>query len=640
MKLIWKTSFITLCSLIAGFNLSALAETENSLNSPGFYPQNSLDLALISPNFETNRVITQPILANTPVESQPTPENNHSSQTEETPSQETVDECLQPLDTPPAAIATDQPSLEDNTVKEKRQENTDNSADSLNAEIESETEQQPSKNPEEEQISVSFVPNPTPEEIVLYQQMAQADRYYRCGQSLVAQQMYRELKKPFEAEIKYQRELIPEAIYEPQYLQPGGAVYWRLYQEALDQKHLESKMIAPLKLLTEQHPEFIPGHIEYAKVLREYGKEKEALEALEYGVTLYPNQAPLVMAKIEADQAEKRWLDASLTARRFALFNPDHFRAQEFTQLADENLQRYKNNLRSKLTWNAVGNAVLGGLGYAFMGNILGPLSAIETTAILIQGEEAIGESSAKYFQKRLKLVEDEEVVSYVREMGEKIAGVAGRSEFDYEFFVIMDENLNAFALPGGKIFINAGAILKTNSEAELAGLIAHELSHTVLSHSFQLMTSGNLLANVTQFVPYLGSSAGDLIVLNYSRDMEREADIFGTRLLAASGYAADGVRNLMIILEKEDNASPPAWLSTHPDTSDRVKYVEKMIVQERLNRYTYEGVERHWKIRNRVGQLLDEYRKEKEEKEENKGKDPDPNQEPETNTPLNQELF
>ncbi|WP_013323708.1 M48 family metallopeptidase [Gloeothece verrucosa] len=619
MKLIRKTSLIILWSIIGELSpLLVLAQTPKPIDSVNLGERSWIAQ-------KTTETTSTPSSSQTPENHQP---NKPSTPADNTT---TVNECWQPNETlpQPQPVAQIEESSPPQTVKE----NSDSSAASQEIDSQQSAEEE-AKQSQEKEKPVSFIPKPTSEEIALYQQLAQADRYYRCGQSTVAEKLYREAKKPFEAEIKYQRELIPQAIYDPQYLQPGGAVYWRLYQEALKEKRLQSKIIAPLKLLTEQHPEFIPAHLEYAKILKEYGQKEQAQEVLENAITLYPNEAPLVKAKVEADMAAKKWLDASLTARRFALFNPDNYLAAEFLQLANENLQRYKNDLRSKLTLGAVGNAVLGGIGYAFFGNIGGPISAIETVTLLIQGEKAIGESSAKHFQKRLTLIEDEEVLSYVREIGKKLAAVAGRNEFNYEFYVVMDDNLNAFALPGGKVFINAGAILKTNSEAELAGLMAHELSHAVLSHSFQIMTGGNLLANATQFVPYLGSSAGDLITLNYSRDMEREADIFGTRLLAASGYAADGVRNLMVVLEKEDDPSPPAWLSTHPDTSDRVKYVEKMLVQERLNRYAYEGVERHWKIRNRVGELLDKYRQEKEEKEGKKSKKP-----PET-TPKTQQII
>lgn len=72
---------------------------------------------------------------------------------------------------------------------------------------------------------------------------------------------------------------------------------------------------------------------------------------------------------------------------------------------------------------------------------------------------------------------------------------------------------------------------------------------------------------------------------------------MFGTRLLAATGYAADGVWNLMRIMNLEQINRPPAWLSSHPDTSDRIKYLEEIIVQNNFNRYAYEGVEKYHKI-------------------------------------------
>jgi beta-barrel assembly-enhancing protease len=241
---------------------------------------------------------------------------------------------------------------------------------------------------------------------------------------------------------------------------------------------------------------------------------------------------------------------------------------------------------------------------------------------MLLQGEASLGDRFAKKAQKQLPMLADEEVNNYVKKIGHKIAAVAGRDEFEYEFFVIMDENLNAFALPGGKVFVNLGAIMNTDSEAELAGLLAHEVAHSVLSHGFQLVTRGNLTSNVAQYIPYVGSTASSLIVMNYSRDMERQADVFGTRILVAADYSADGVRNLMAKLgkinaEDEENPEPPAWLSTHPNTNQRVSYIEELIVSNNLNRYAYEGVMEHQKMKHKANKLWQKYQAEQEKKEE-----------------------
>ena len=183
-----------------------------------------------------------------------------------------------------------------------------------------------------------------------------------------------------------------------------------------------------------------------------------------------------------------------------------------------------------------------------------------------------------------------------------------------------MDDQLNAFALPGGKVFVNAGAIMNMDSEAELAGLLAHEIAHAALSHGFQLVAKGNLTANVVQYIPYIGSAAANLIVLNYSRDMERQADVYGTKMLVGAGYAADGVRNLMVqldeIAKEDDHPLPPAWLSTHPETKTRIRSLENLIVSHNLDRYAYEGVSRHSKIKKKVNKLWKEYQKTDEYKE------------------------
>ena len=461
---------------------------------------------------------------------------------------------------------------------------------------------------------------PTPEEIARYQKFAEADRLYLAGDKIAAAKIYRQLKKPWNVDkAKTTEENKPKAIYDPNQLSPAGKVYWRIHQEGLEQQ-LESKIFTPIELLVKKYPEFIPGHLSYASALENYERPEEALAVLEQAVGIYPNEPQLLKAKIAADIADKRWLEASVTARQFALLNSNHAQSQEFSQLADNYLDEYKSHLRSQLTLNAVGNVITGAVGFALTGNLFGPISAIETTMMLIRGESAIGNSVAKKVQKRIPMVKDEEVLEYVRDVGKKVTAVAGRDDFEYQFYVIMDDQLNAFALPGGKVFVNAGAIMNMDSEAELAGLLAHEVSHAALSHGFQLVAKGNLTANIAQYIPYVGSAAGNLIVLNYSRDMERQADVYGTEMLVSAGYAADGVRNLMVqldeIAEEDDRPIPPAWLSTHPETKERISYLEELIVDNNLDRYAYEGVSRHQQMKDKVEKLWKDYQKTDEYKE------------------------
>ncbi|NJL38914.1 MAG: M48 family metalloprotease [Leptolyngbyaceae cyanobacterium RM2_2_4] len=433
------------------------------------------------------------------------------------------------------------------------------------------------------------------------QLLIEADRLYLQGQYEQAEFLYRKAKEPFVAEAVQER---PAAMSDPMQLPPAGQVYWR-EANAGREAELYTRLMVPLELLVEEYPEFIPGHLLYAEVLAEQDKPEDSLAVLERATTLYPNEPELIQARVEALAENERWLEASIAARQFALLNPDRPDVAEFEALADQHLEEFQDRTRSRLRGNAIANFVTGAASFVLTGNLFGPLSAVETTVLMLRGESAVGESIANQAIRQLELVEDEAVVAYVNELGQRLAEVSGRDDFEYEFYVIEDETLNAFALPGGKIFINAGAILEANSEAELAGLLAHELSHAVLSHGFQLVTSGNLTANLLQFIPY-GGYAANLAVLSYSRDMERQADALGTRILATSGYAADGLRNLMITLEESEAESLPfAWLSTHPDTDERIDNIETQIELNGYNRYTYEGVERHQAMQRRVEQLL-----------------------------------
>jgi predicted Zn-dependent protease len=445
-------------------------------------------------------------------------------------------------------------------------------------------------------------PAPTPEEITRQQKLIEGDKLYLAGNIGEAEKIYREAKEPFKQAAIIDEQRKP-AIVDAGQLPPAGRVYWR-EAEAGILGNLQTRTLVPLELLVQQVPQFVPGHIKYAESLKKYGDEKKALQVLERGATLYPNEPELVKARVTALGDASKWMEASLAARQFAILNPQNPLAPEFTKLADDNLKQYKSHIRGEIRGNAIANIITGALGYAVTGSLLGPFSALDSTILLLQGEESIGDSVAKQAKKQLNVVKDEAVNAYVNEIGQKLAKIGGRNEFKYEFFVIPEADLNAFALPGGKIFVNAGAIEKTKSEAELAGLLGHELSHVLLSHGFQLVTQGNLISNVTQYLP-LGGTVGQLFGLSYSRDMERQADVLGTRLIVTGGYAADGLRNLMMTLKQQQKNAPPTWAASHPGGNERVSYIEDLISSNGYNRYAYEGVSKHQEIREKVKVIL-----------------------------------
>jgi len=452
-----------------------------------------------------------------------------------------------------------------------------------------------------------------------YHLLLEADRLFLEGNLEAAEELYRQVKPPFSEDLVEFSDR-REAVVDPENLAPGGQVYWREAQRGIEQG-LESGIFIPLELLTQEYPEFIPAYIELADLLREYDRFEEALDLLERGANLYPDQPDLVRAQIDILDENEQWLEASIAARQFALLYPEHPRAEEFSQLAEQHLERFQRRLRARLRENAIASVVTGAVGVAITGTPFAAISTVQMSILMLQGESKLGANVAESIieSDEIELVSDEQVVTYVDALGQRLADLTGR-EFDYEFYVILDPELNAFALPGGKIFINAGAIAKARSEAELAGLIAHELAHAVLSHGFQRLAEATLVGNVARFVPF-GGTIGTLLVLDYSRDQERQADVMGTRILVSAGYAADGLRNLMATIEAESGGrSVPTWLSTHPHPERRVRYLEELIVENGYNRYAYEGVEPFWQVRDRVSQLLanpDELELETDEPEE-----------------------
>ncbi|MFG6105505.1 M48 family metalloprotease [Leptothoe sp. EHU-05/26/07-4] len=421
----------------------------------------------------------------------------------------------------------------------------------------------------------------------------EADRLYLAGDIATAEEYYREAKT-FGWRDDDDLENIPaEPFRNPEQLSPGGAVYWRESSRGIEAGR-ESQTLVPLGLLTEEVPAFIPGHLRYAELLQTYERPEDAEIVLEKALTLYPYDPDLLSAQIELMMKQEEWIEASIASRQFALLNEEHPDAEHYANLADENLDRFKSATNAKIRNNAIANIFTGAAGYILTGGLYGPFTALNSSLILLQGEKSLGESVANSAREQLPLSEDEELLAYVRGIGNQLASVAGRDDFDYTFDVILDRELNAFALPGGKIFVNAGAILDTDSEAELAGLLGHEISHAVLSHGFQMVTKGNLTASLTQYLPLPGLVT-NAIVSGYSRSMERQADIVGTQILASSGYAADGMHGLMLALEERygDRQVVP-WLASHPAPQDRVDYLQAIVENGGYNRYAYEGVLGH----------------------------------------------
>lgn len=439
-------------------------------------------------------------------------------------------------------------------------------------------------------------------EIPCFSTLSEADQLYGRGDRLGAEQLYRQCKQPFT-----QQDLttyFPEAITDPEQLSAKGQIYWREVQQRLESNR-ESQMFVPLDLLIEESPEFAPAYAALADALQRSDRESEAIEALEQAATLFPYDADIAEARAIALMDAGKPLEASMATRLFAIVNPDSPKRDLFISMADDNLDRFKSDVKQEYLSTGIFGAVLN----IFTGG--GDLfsNAVDSASfayMLSQGEEATGSQMAAATLASAAstntLIDDPVVLEYVNTIGQDIAKQMGRDEFEYEFHVIQDDSVNAFALPGGKVFVNTGAILAAQSEADLAGLIGHEVAHAVLSHGYQGLATDGLLSVVNQAIPL-----GNLITLaslDINRDQEKQADILGTRAVAGYGYAADGLRDFFVSLNEQSSSSQPEYLSTHPATTNRISYLEALIQQNGYNRYAFEGVEEHARIQQRIREL------------------------------------
>jgi len=191
----------------------------------------------------------------------------------------------------------------------------------------------------------------------------------------------------------------------------------------------------------------------------------------------------------------------------------------------------------------------------------------------------------------------DKEVQRYIQKLGSKIAQHTPR-KLNYRFYVVNTKQINAFALPGGFIFVNRGLILALDKEDQLAGVLAHELAHVNARHHarfLEKMYGMNILLSIAGIFAYqtrygdilmqFGKIGTQLLSLRWSREHETEADIFGVRFSYDAGYDPRGLIETFYIFKKLNKTKQPEWLLTHPLPDTRIKNVEKLISKLDLNK-------------------------------------------------------
>ncbi len=208
----------------------------------------------------------------------------------------------------------------------------------------------------------------------------------------------------------------------------------------------------------------------------------------------------------------------------------------------------------------------------------------------------------------------DKEVQQYVLMIGKKIERVVPR-KLPYEFYVVNSPVVNAFALPGGKIFVNVGLLYVLENESQLAGVLGHELAHVNARHHARFLEKQygiailfNILAvllanqkNADIFLQF-GKIGAQLLTLKYSRDQEREADRLGVKFAYEAGYNPEGLLETFLIFKKLGSAGAPEWLLTHPLPENRYKEIKKLISKYDLSsKNLIKDTKRFHQIKNKV---------------------------------------
>jgi beta-barrel assembly-enhancing protease len=220
-----------------------------------------------------------------------------------------------------------------------------------------------------------------------------------------------------------------------------------------------------------------------------------------------------------------------------------------------------------------------------------------------IDKEIALGRQLAAEVEKSAKLINDPVVTEYVNRVGQNLVRNSD-AKVPFTIKVIDSDEVNAFALPGGFFYVNSGLILRAQEESELAGVMAHEISHVTARHGTKNATKGDIMqmASIPAmiFIPYSWAGyamyqgmnlAIPLTFLKFSRDAEREADFLGLQYMYKAGYDPNSFVTFFERIQADEKRRPgtiPKVFSTHPPTPDRIEAAQKEIARILPNKPEY----------------------------------------------------
>ena len=221
------------------------------------------------------------------------------------------------------------------------------------------------------------------------------------------------------------------------------------------------------------------------------------------------------------------------------------------------------------------------------------PVTGKSELSLVSESQEIqMGQQAAQDVAQSIGLYNDSKVQSYVANLGKRMAAQSERPNLPWEFHVVDDASVNAFALPGGFIYVTRGLMASINDEAELATVLGHEIGHVTYRHSVQQISKaqlaqlglgiGSILSSDIARFGQLASAGLSILFLKYGRDAENQADQAGFRYALKQNYdvreMTDVFQTLNRISEASGGGKLPEWLSTHPNPENRIEHIEKIL--------------------------------------------------------------
>jgi predicted Zn-dependent protease len=222
------------------------------------------------------------------------------------------------------------------------------------------------------------------------------------------------------------------------------------------------------------------------------------------------------------------------------------------------------------------------------------PVTGKNEISLVSEGQEIqMGQQAAQEVAQTIGFVDDPQLQAYVAGIGKRMAAKSERPELPWEFHVVNDASVNAFALPGGFIYVTRGLLAYMNSEAELATVLGHEIGHVTARHSAQQISKaqlatlglgvGSILSSDVARFAGVASQGLQVLFLKYGRDAENQADQLGFRYALGQNYDVREMANVFHTLDRASQLGGgggrlPEWLSTHPNPENRVKKVEERL--------------------------------------------------------------